>query len=219
MSLTRRRFTQSLLLALAAGGLPAVPAAPLVEGRDWRAITPPQPVESEQLIEVIEFFSYGCPHCREFHPLVTAWANELPEDVALIRVPVSFGRAAWANLVRLYYALELTGDLDRLDQAVFEALHAQRARLYTKGQILEWVERQGVDGNVFAEAFDSFAVQTRLSRSDQLVRNYRVDGVPMIAVDGRYAVVGERAAGFAGVLAIADALIEQARARRGTPGG
>jgi thiol:disulfide interchange protein DsbA len=214
MSLSRRRFNQTLLAVLAAGALPALPAAELLEGRDWKAIKPPQPGESEHTIEVIEFFSYGCPHCRHLHPLVTAWSKGLPEDVALTRVPVSFGRAAWANLVRLYYALELTGDLGRLDEAVFEALHVQRTQLYTKDKIVAWVEGQGVDAKAFAEAFDSFAVQMRLNRSDQLVRKYRVDAVPLITVDGRYAVVGQATKGYADLLVIADGLIEQARARR-----
>lgn len=214
MSLTRRRFTQTVLFSLAAAVLPAPRAVALVEGRDWKAITPPQPGETAHKIEVLEFFSYGCPHCRHLHPLVTEWGKELPEDVELNRVPVSFGRAAWANLVRLYYALDLTGELERLDQAVFEALHVQRTRLYTKDQILAWVRGQGVDVAAFTDAFDSFAVQMQLGRSDQLVRNYRVDAVPLIAVDGRYAVVGQQTKGYADLLVIAEELIERARARR-----
>jgi thiol-disulfide isomerase/thioredoxin len=56
-------------------------------------------------LEVIEFFSYGCPHCSDFHPLVSKWATALPSDVVFKRVPISFGRPQWASLARLYYAL------------------------------------------------------------------------------------------------------------------
>ncbi|MCU0834083.1 MAG: thiol:disulfide interchange protein DsbA/DsbL [Chromatiaceae bacterium] len=215
MTLTRRRFNQAILAALAAGALPLTAAtAELVEGRDWVPISPPQPGDAADKIEVLEFFSYGCPHCRELHPLVTVWATRLPEDVALRRIPVSFGRAAWANLARLYLALELTGDLAKLDMAVFDAIHDQRAKLFTRESIVDWVKTQGVAANAFAEAFDSFAVQTRLARSDQLVRQYRIDAVPRLTVAGRYAVVGREAKGHEDLLAIADALIAQARARR-----
>lgn len=215
MTLTRRRFNQAILTALAAAALP-LPAgtAELVEGRDWVPISPPQPGDVAGKIEVLEFFSYGCPHCRELHPLVSVWATRLPDDVALRRIPVSFGRAAWANLARLYLALELTEDLARLDMAVFDAIHDQRAKLYTKENILAWLAAEGVDAKAFAEAFDSFAVQTRLARSDQLARQYRIDAVPRLTVAGRYAVVGREAKGHADLLAIADTLIEQTRARR-----
>jgi thiol:disulfide interchange protein DsbA len=79
---------------------------------------------------VIEFFSYGCPHCSEFHPVVSRWAAALPADVVFKRVPVSFARPQWASLARLFYALEATGDLARLDVAVFNALHQGGAKLY-----------------------------------------------------------------------------------------
>lgn len=214
MSLSRRRFSQSLLTALAAGLLPPVGVAKPVDARPWRAISPPQPGQSADKIEVVEFFSYGCPHCHEIHPLISAWAARLPEDVVLVRVPVTFGRAAWADLARLYYALEATGNLARLDQAVFTAIHAQRTPLFTKDRILDWIERQGVDPKTFEAAFDSFAVETRVKRSDQLVRRYQVDGVPLITVDGRYAVVTQGIKDYTKLLAIANDLIEQARARR-----
>jgi thiol:disulfide interchange protein DsbA len=126
-------------------------------------------------------------------------------------MPVSFGRAAWANLARLYFTLALIGALERLDQAVFDAIHAQRTQLFTKDRILEWVARQGVDAEAFASTFDSFAVQARLGRSDQLVRAYQVDAVPLLTVDGRYAVLTEGIEDHADLFRIADGLIEQAR--------
>ena len=33
----------------------------------------PQPVETGKKIEVIEFFSYGCPHCGELEPHPAGW--------------------------------------------------------------------------------------------------------------------------------------------------
>jgi len=212
MSLTRRRFNQCLLTGLATLALPVARADELVAGRDWIAVTPPQPGESAERVEVLEFFSYGCPHCRDLHPLITRWATRLPEEVAFRRVPVSFGRTAWANLARSYFALELGGDLERMDQAVFDAIHQQRANLYTKPHILDWLNQPGLDVDAFGELFDSFAVQTRLGRSDSTVRDYQVDHAPLLTVDGRYKVVGTATKSLADLLSIADKLIERTRA-------
>lgn len=212
MSLTRRRFTQGLVGALAAGIIPLRHAsANLVEGRDWRPISPQQPRTNPDKIDVIEFFSYGCPHCMDLNPSIKAWAAGLPEDVSFRRIPVSFGRSAWANLARLFFALEYSGDLERLDQAVFEALHQGRVRLYTEKAIFDWLEDKGVDTEAFASLFHSFAVETQLKRGEALVERYRVDAVPMITVDGRYVVVGREAKGFPELLAIADDVILMAR--------
>ncbi|MCG6896694.1 MAG: thiol:disulfide interchange protein DsbA/DsbL [Thiocapsa sp.] len=217
MSLTRRRFTQGLVSALAVGMIPLRPAAAnLIEGRDWRPISPHQPRTNPDKIDVIEFFSYGCPHCMDLNPSIKGWAADLPDDVSFRRIPVSFGRAAWANLARLYFALDYSGDLDRLDQAVFEALHRDRARLYTEKAIFDWLADKGVDTDAFASLFNSFAVETQLKRGEALVERYRVDAVPMITVDGRYVVVGREAKGFPELLAIADDVILMARNQAAT---
>lgn len=212
MNTSRRDFHRFLLAGLAGVVLPvsAAPAA-LVEGRDYDRIQPPQPGGSPGRIEVLEFFSYGCPHCKDFHPLVMAWAAKLPRDVSFRRVPVTFGRAAWANLARLFHSLEATGDLVRLDTAVFHAIHAQRVNLYTEQGILDWVGRQGVDARRFADTFNAFGVATRLARDEQLAKNYKVQGVPLLTVAGRYAVSGRATKGLAELLPIADGLIAMAR--------
>lgn len=211
MTLTRRRFNQSLAAALAAAALPAW-ASDLVEGRDWRPVATPQPSDTAGKIEVLEFFSYGCPHCSDFNPVINAWAAKLPADIAFRRVPVTFGRSAWEQLARLYHALEYTGDLERLDQAVFAALHERRERLVSKDAILDWVASQGVERAAFATVFESFGVQTRLARSEQLAKSYQINAVPMVIVGGRYVVVGKEAQRFEDLLVIADGLIAKARA-------
>jgi thiol:disulfide interchange protein DsbA len=121
MHRARSGWLLAITLALLAVILPV--RAELAVGRDYLPIIPAQITDTPAKIEVIEFFSYGCPHCSEFHPIVGKWAAALPSDVTFKRVPVTFGRPQWASLARLFYALEATGDLARLDNAVFDALH------------------------------------------------------------------------------------------------
>ncbi|ADC63484.1 thiol:disulfide interchange protein DsbA/DsbL [Allochromatium vinosum] len=212
MPLTRRHFNRLIFGSFALAALPPVAArAALVEGEDWRAITPPQPTDVPGKIEVLEFFSYGCPHCGSLNPLLKQWKSTLPEDVVLRRVPITFGRQAWANLACLFYALESLEALDRLDQAVFTALHEQRVKLYTEPAILEWLGDKEIDIQSFKDAFNSFDVQTKVGRSDYLAERYQIDAVPTLAVAGRYAVLGHKAQGMPDLLAIADQLIDRAR--------
>jgi len=213
MSMTRRDFHRLLLIGCATSlGAPALHAAPtLKEGVDWAPVEPPQPGNSPGKIEVLEFFSYGCPHCRDLHPHVTTWSARLPRDVTLQRVPVSFGRAAWANLVKLYYALEAEGLLARLDQAVFDAVHLRRINLFTDKAIFEWIGTQGVDQENFRNTFTSFGIASRLAHAEALTSSHKVDAVPRLVIGGRFNVLGNNAHGFEEVLGIADALIEKAR--------
>lgn len=218
MTLNRRRFTLLTLTGLALGpaALVAARAAPaadgLIEGEDYALVDPPQPPANPGRIEVLEFFSYACPHCRTLQPLIKEWVPGLGPDVDFRSVPVTFGRAAWANLVRLHYALEQMGELARLDEAIFTAIHDERANLFTDRTIRAWVADQGLDADAFAEAYDSFAVNVALSRADTLAATYHIDAVPRLIVAGRYVVLANRARTHQDVLAVADKLVERVRA-------
>lgn len=199
------------LIALTLVVLSAPLHAAIQEGVDYRTLEPPQHTSSPGKIEVLEFFSYGCPHCNEFYPLISAWAARLPKDVEFKRVATGLGRPAWTNFARLYYALEFTGDLKRLDAAIFHALHEEHRMLSDESSIADWVAQHGVDRAKFTAAYESFGVATKVNQSEQMVEDYKVDGVPGLTVDGRYVVMGST---FQELLDHTDALIARIRAEK-----
>jgi len=188
-------------------------AAEPVAGREFKAISPPMATAKDK-IEVIEFFSYGCPHCSDFHPLVSKWVASLPKDVTFRRVPVSFNRAEWARLSRIYYALEATGDLAKLDTAVFIAIHEQRVAFKTDEAVIAWAASKGIDGKKFGEAMASFSMQSKVQRADQDASAARIGGVPALAVDGKFLVNNEAADNYEHLLKITDSVIAKARQER-----
>lgn len=199
-------------VTLALLSLAAPAQAQLVAGRDYIAIDPAQTTDDPGKIEVTEFFSYGCPHCNDLYPLISKWSTDLPADVVFKRVPVSFSRPQWFNLSKLFYALEVTGDLAKLDGAVFHALHAEGLNLATDKSIAEWVTGKGVDAKKFSDAYTSFSVNSRAKRGDQLAQSAKIEGVPSLVINGRYLVVGQKS--HADTLLLADKVIAMARADR-----
>lgn len=202
----------------AAAGISAAAAAPAppVEGQDYRSLTPPRPTSSPGKIEVVEFFSYACPHCAKFNPLVSAWIAKQPKDVAFKRVAVSYGRPQWMNLSRAYYALEATGGLNKLDAALFRAIHDERQNLFDEQSLADWVGKQGGDAAAFANAYVSFGVNSETVRADQMAEDFAIDAIPTLAVNGRYVVISPTQAAdeeqtFRELLALADRVIAVAR--------
>jgi thiol:disulfide interchange protein DsbA len=80
--MNRRDFSSALLATgasrLAALRTGAARAQAPVEGRDYTLIQPPQPPANPAKIEVCEFFSYACPHCSAFEPMIGPWARACP---------------------------------------------------------------------------------------------------------------------------------------------
>lgn len=182
-----------------------------VLNRDYSVLKPAQRTDSPGKVEVIEFFSYGCPHCADLHPRLAAWAAKLPKDVVLKRVPVSFGRPQWANLAKTYYALESMGQVEKVDAALYRAIHAQRLPLTDEADISAWMGKQGVDAAAFKAAFNSFGVTTRVGSADKMSKDYRITAVPTFTVAGRYAVIS---LSEEQIFTTADALIAKARAEK-----
>lgn len=217
MEKSMRKHLGGWLAAFTVGFLTvSVPAqAQLVAGRDYTVIEPAQPTDNPSTIEVVEFFSYACPHCNDLNPMIHKWAAKLPPDVVFKRVPVSFN-PFYELMARLFYSLETTGDLARLDEPLFNALHVKGLKLINEKSITEWVTSQGVDALKFGEAWRSFNVNSKTKRADQMARNFRIQGVPAVAVDGRYLVGGKN---LQELMALTDKVIDMRRTERNSKTG
>ena len=200
------------LISSFAASSPSLAAEPQA-GRDFKPINPPL-ATSKGKIEVLEFFSYGCPHCSDFHPLVSQWAAKLPKDVSFRRVPVSFNRPEWARLSKIYFALEATGDLAKLDTAVFLAIHEQRVVFKTDEAVVSWTASKGADSKKFGDALASFSMQSKVQRADQEATGAHISGVPALAVDGKFLINNEAAGNYEELLKITDGVIAKARQER-----
>ena len=213
-----RRVLAPLLCVLALVSIPGAPRAALEEGKTFITLAPPQPTSQRNKIEVVEFFSYACPHCARFYPLLSAWVAKLPPDVLFRRVPVGFNRDAWVNLQRAFYALEATGDLARLDGPLFHALHEERRPLFDASSLAEWVGGNGGNADKFTEAYVSLAINKESFQADQMAQEFRIEGIPSLAIDGRYVThaeaVSDEEEALKGLLANADELIARVRTER-----
>ena len=150
-------------------------------------LNPPQPVETTDKIEVLEFFWYGCIHCYNLEPKLETWAKSLPKDVEFRRVPAVFNDR-WALDASIYYAFEALGLVDKLHRPLFDAIHRDRLRTDNPQVLNAWLEKQGVDTKKFDATLKSFGVQSKLKRAMRLTASYQIDGTPAMAVHGRYTV-------------------------------
>lgn len=183
-------------------------------GADYVVLPTPQNTETGDKVEVLEFFWYRCPHCYSLEPSLEAWVKKLPADVQFRRLPAVFNDE-WAIDARIFYALEAMGEVDRLHRPLFDAIHKQGG-VQQKGPgylkfVQSWLARQNVDLAKFDAAMRSFAVESKIKRSFQLAQGYKLDGVPAIAINGRYLVSASTAKDQRSMLQTSEYLIAQSR--------
>jgi thiol:disulfide interchange protein DsbA len=205
---------RALLVLLAAVAFVSNGAlAQLVEGKNYARISNPQPVETGRKIEVIEFFSYGCPHCAELEPYLDTWLAKLPPDVQFRRVPVMF-QQRWMPLAKIYYTLDALGTESKLSPDVFKAIHGSGVALWDNDKFYDWAATKGLDRKKVEEVFTSFAVDGKMKRAMQLAQAYNIQSVPTVVVDGKFITSSDRVGTHAQLPAAIDELIIKARAER-----
>jgi len=180
------------------------------EGFDYRVLPIAQPIDAKGKVEVIEFFWYGCPHCYEFEPELKGWIKRQNKDVVFKKVPIAFREELMPHS-QLFYALEALGKGDTLNDKVMFAMHRENKRLLNENEIADWVAAQGVDRNAFLAAYRSFAVLSKARAANQLGNAYRIDGVPTVAVQGKYITSPSIAGSRAKAVNVMDFLVNKVR--------
>jgi thiol:disulfide interchange protein DsbA len=183
-------------------------------GAHYSRLSPTQPTSSNpDQVEVAEVFWYGCPHCFAFDPLLERWRAAQPEYVNFIRVP-----AVWNPLLQLharaFYTAEALGKGAEMHSDFFSEIHERGNMLDSEGKLQEFFGRFGVPPETFKSTFDSFVVQARLQRADELNRRYRIGSVPTIIVNGKYTTDGPQVGSYEELLELVDELVAAERAGR-----
>ncbi len=203
---------QGLAFALALALVTAVQAQAPQEGREYTRLRSPIPIETGKKIEVIEFFSYGCPHCGDFEPLLEQWLKTMPADVQFRRVPVLF-QPQWVGLAKVYYTLEALGEEQKLTPDVFVAIHQKGAQLWKDQVFFDWAASKGLDRKKVEDMYNSFGIAGKVNRAKQLGQDvYKVQSVPVLVVDGKFVVTtNDRVPTHQAMISVLDAVIAKAR--------
>lgn len=196
-----------------------LPAGKWKAGTNYTPLVPAQPTNvAPGKIEVVEVFWYACPHCNALEPFIQSWLKNKPEYVDFVRVPVMWGPVHRAH-AKLFYMLRALNRTD-LDSRVFETIHGQGNMLVandeqvTRKMQADFLKANGVSTEDFNKAWDSFTVSTGLQRAEQLTERYKVQGVPLIVINGKYTTDPGMAGGPGQLLQLINDLAASEKQRR-----
>lgn len=173
----------------------------------YETLTPAQPVQKPEKIEVIEFFWYGCPHCYSLEPSMAAWLKTKPANVEFIRQPAIFSDL-WGKHAKAFFTAEALGVLDKVHADFFDAIQNKKQKLVSEDELLKFFTDHGVKEEDFRNAYNSFAVDAKMRQAEGMGARYGVSGVPAIIVNGKYRVTGPSAKSQENMLAVTNQLIQ-----------
>jgi thiol:disulfide interchange protein DsbA len=189
-------------------------AGEITAGKDYRVVDNARPRRAGDPIEVLEFFSYACIHCKNFDPAADEWAAEQPDDVSFRRVPATFS-PLWALLSQSYLTFESAGVLEQNHTRMFRAIHDTGREFRDLQAVADYVDGRGISAEDFMREFNSPAVREAMRDADRAQRAYLISSTPQLVVAGKYVVGME--GGQRRALQVLDHLIAQERAGESTP--
>ena len=181
------------------------------EGKHYKLVDQAKTIDGDK-VEVLEFFWYGCPHCYQFEPKLSEWKKNKPDYVEFVRVPATF-QPLWILHARAYYALQLLGVGEEIHLKFFSEIHNKKNYMKTVDALTVFVQANGVDRSEFIDAMNSFTVETNVRKATKLVTDYNLNGVPAVAVNGKYLISASMAGSYDNMIKIMNYLIEKEKAK------
>lgn len=216
----RRAMVLLGLLALVPGA--AMAANTWVEGKHYALLKVAQRTTVPAgKVEVLEVFSYGCPGCNGFQPIMERLKANLPANAQLAYLHASFNQSeSWPMFQRAFLTAQALGIADRTHQAIFDAVWKTgelavvnpNGRLKSPQPTLEdaakcYARLTGVKPEVFLATARSFSVETRVKASDAQVKAMQIPSTPCIVVNGKYRVNMQSVSSFDDFIGIVNFLV------------
>jgi thiol:disulfide interchange protein DsbA len=190
----------------------AVATPPFEAGKHFTVLSPAQPTSTDAgKVEVAEVFMFGCPGCFGFEPHIQRWMGAKADYINFVRIPAPWNPAAVLH-ARAYYTAEALGKAEEIDGDFFAEIHTNRNMLETEAKIAALFAKHGVDEATFKSTFNSFAVNAKLKRAEELIKRYRVQSTPTVVVNGKYLTQGSQAGSYEAWFAIIDDLAAREKA-------
>ena len=181
--------------------------AEFVAGKNYLVLDKPVETETGDQIEVRELFWYFCPHCFSVHPKLEEWSKTMDSSAQLVLQPAVFPGREFGST--FYYVLEELGELERLHSSLYNAIHVQKLNLKTQQDFVTWLSLNGVDEDKANKVFKSFPVKVAVNKAKANTYKYRITGVPVFIVNGKYTVNATSAGSEEKIFEVIDYLIQK----------
>ncbi|HCT8062476.1 thiol:disulfide interchange protein DsbA [Enterobacter hormaechei] len=161
-------------------------AAQFTDGKQY--ITLDKPVAGEP--QVLEFFSFYCPHCYEFEQVLHVSDNvkkKLPEGTTMTKYHVEFLGPLGKDLTQAWAVAIALGVEDKITAPMFEAVQKTQT-VQTTADIRKVFVDAGVKGEDYDAAWNSFVVKSLVAQQEKAAADFQLQGVPAMYVNGKYQV-------------------------------
>ena len=175
---------KKVLLALAGMILAfSATAAQITDGKQYTTLE--KPVVGEP--QVLEFFSFYCPHCYQFEEVIHVSDNvkkKLPEGTKMTKYHVEFLGPLGKDLTQAWAVAIALGVEDKITAPMFEAVQKTQT-VQTVADIRKVFIDAGIKAEEYDAAWNSFVVKSLVAQQEKAAADLGLRGVPAMFVNGK----------------------------------
>ncbi|MFA0084953.1 thiol:disulfide interchange protein DsbA/DsbL [Vibrio sp. 10N.261.51.F12] len=162
-----------------------VSAAQFEEGTHYKVLETKQSIKPT----VTEFFSFYCPHCNSFEPIIEQLKTKIPADAKFQKNHVSFmGGNMGMSMSKAYATMIALKVEDKMVPVMFNRIHNMNKPPRNDEELRQIFIDEGIDAKKFDSAFKGFAVDSMVRRFDKQFKDSGLSGVPAVIVNNKYLV-------------------------------
>lgn len=168
-------------------------AAKFTEGDYYTVLDTPK---SSNLV-VTEYFSFYCPHCYKFEPVMEGLKAQLPNNASFQKAHVSFmGNNMGVPMAKAYATMVALKVEDKVVMPMFRQIHDYKSAPRNIEELRQIFTDNGVAAKDFDAAFNGFAVDSMQKRFDKQFKETGLSGVPGVVVNNKYVVKSDNIKSF-----------------------
>ncbi|WP_312952478.1 thiol:disulfide interchange protein DsbA [Superficieibacter sp.] len=162
-------------------------AAQITDGKEYITLDKPVPGQPQ----VLEFFSFYCPHCYEFEQVLhvsDTVKKKLPEGTKMTKYHVEFLGGDMGKVMTQAWAVAVAlGVEDKITAPMFNGVQKTQTVLNADDVRQVFIDA-GVKGEEYDAAWNSFVVKSLVAQQEKAAADLQLQGVPAMYVNGKYQV-------------------------------
>lgn len=172
---------------------PAMAGSEFVEGQDYTLLpnklrSKPEVAEliakDPKKVQVLLFFSYGCPACARLEPSFESWASSQRDaKIVIKKVPAAF-EDEWEMLAKMYYIMQDLEPRQDLSGKIFTAIQDQDVKLWQEDEMKSFFINHGYSEQEFSKVYNSSNLNSQVKFAKALENQYKIMRTPTIIING-----------------------------------
>lgn len=139
-----------------------------------------------QSADIVEFFSFYCPHCYNFYHIYDKMIkDQLPKNINIAEYHVSFlGKSMGKNLTKAWSVAKILGIQEKIKPIIFNNIN----NINNLDDVKKIFNSFGISNKIYTDTFNSILAKLFFIQQEKIFFKSHINSVPAFLIKGKYII-------------------------------